>query len=96
MNLVTAVANVYNWTLKARWRTWLSHSLLALALAPVFGAWTVMVFFLLREIGQAVESAAMQLAFTRQNPPTIDWEDHFLDFMAPFAVLLLSTFWPGW
>ena len=96
MNILTTVAKVYTWTLVRRWRTWLSHSLLALALAPVFGAWTVMVFFLMREIEQVVLEAGAQVAFTGKNPPTIDWEDHFLDFMAPFTVLLLSTFWPGW
>ena len=83
---MNTIARIYHWTLQERWRTWVAHSLLGLGLAPLFGAWTVMVFYGLRE----VEQVALD------GPDDIDWTDHILDFAVPFLVLGLAAAFLGW
>ena len=85
------ISTVYNWTLRAPWRTWAAHAALGLALAVPFGAWTVMIFYLLREVEQVLLEAGGK-----------GWEavraealDHSLDFAVPFLVLGLAASFLG-
>ena len=90
------IAKAYDWTLERRWRTWVAHSVLGLALAFPFGAWTVMIFYGLREVEQVFGDLRIQLALDSTLPTKIDWEDHIADFVFPFFVLLLANIVLGW
>ena len=89
------IAKAYDWTLEKRWRTWIAHSVLGLALAFPFGAWTVMIFYGLREVEQVGLDLHVQRTLAA-GPTVIDWEDHIADFVFPFFVLLLANVLLGW
>jgi hypothetical protein len=87
-----SIQAVYNWSLRAPWRTWVAHTALGLLLAPVFGAWTVMIFYLLREIEQmGLEIWTHGMTVFHRNA-----SDHFIDLAAPFFALLLTVIFLGW
>ena len=81
------IRSVWDWTMRSAWRTWVGHCLIALVLAPIVGAWTMMVFYVLREIEQVA------VAYLEEAPQ--DWQDHFLDLSAPFVALGLASLL-GW
>jgi hypothetical protein len=81
---------VWAWTLRSAYRTWIAHCLLGLLLAPIFGAWTIAVFYILREIEQVFTQYLDGIPFAYQ-----DWGDHFLDLSAPFVALGLASL-AGW
>lgn len=76
---------IANWFLAKDWRTWLSHVLMAVALAVLTtSAWAAMWVYLWREIEQVwVESREHGWAVVEEHAL-----DHFMDFAAPFAVLV--------
>lgn len=74
----TALLDVYYWTLRESYRTWIAHALLAVALSPIVGPWAVMVFYVFREIEQVV--VTWMYGLEEQ-----DWLDHFLDVSAAFV-----------
>ena len=80
---LTSLRDAWHWATAKPYRTWIAHCLIALLLAPVVGAWTMMIFFVLREVEQVL------LTWLDEAPQ--DWQDHILDLSAPFVALGLYT-----
>jgi hypothetical protein len=85
--LLDKLIDIYVWSMGARWRTWLTHSLLAALLLPVVGSWAVIVLFFAREAEQALLKRLV-------NVP-IDWVDAGLDFTFPFLIAILGSSFLG-
>jgi hypothetical protein len=68
---------LWNWSMEAKWRTWMFHGLLAFTLSGLLGAWAMMVAYLLGEIKDFVQKKA--------GREPIDPEDSFMDFAVPFC-----------
>lgn len=80
--VLAAITWLWNWTMEARWRTWLAHALLAALFSLVIGGWATLVLYASREVEQAWMD---HLA----GKPT-DVVDHLMDYLAPlFAVCAL-------
>jgi DNA-binding HxlR family transcriptional regulator len=80
MNKIQAI---WYWTLAKSHRTWFAHCLIGLLLAPVVGAWTMMVFYVLRECEQVFTT------WLARQPQ--DWQDHILDVSPAFVALGLYS-----
>jgi hypothetical protein len=79
---------IWEWTMRARWRTWLAHGTVTFLLAVVGGGFVAFVAYAGREIGQ------IEADLKKGGP--IDWLDHGLDAAVPFLVLVLTSAFFGW
>jgi len=86
----------WEWTMRASWRTWLSHAVLAVllvgflhvALGMMPPSMVAFLFYLLRELEQIF------VTWVEGRPQ--DWMDHALDISAAFFAAGLTNAYLGW
>jgi hypothetical protein len=86
----------WEWTMRANWRTWLSHAVLAALLAGLFHAtlgvmqpsFAAFLFYFMREVEQIF------VTWCEGRPQ--DWADHALDVSAAFIAAGLTNAYLGW
>lgn len=81
---------VFDWTLKADYRTWVAHALMAALIAVVFGGEAAIVFYLLREAEQIALEAHGAEPITSKH-----WLDHAMDFVGAVVGVFLIV-GAGW
>lgn len=86
--LVAALVSTYHWSMRARWRTWLFHSLFGLIISGLFGVAAAVATFLFREIEQYLKKK-----FLTHEPN--DALDNMLDFAVVFYVVGIASLF-GW
>jgi drug/metabolite transporter (DMT)-like permease len=74
---MNAILWVWNWTMEAKWRTWLLHGVLAFAFSGVFGAWSMMIAYGWGEGKETLQELSLGIP--------IDPLDRFMDFAVPFV-----------